>query len=389
MRETTETIDYNAMADDDFRLMVRTWFQENYPPEKRFLTERQTYPMIEDWFQTLYRKGWIAPAWPVEHGGMGLGPGKLIIFVEEYERHGCARVPDHALQMAGPLLIKHGTDEQKAYFLPRMLSGEHIWCQGYSEPNAGSDLASLRTSAVEDGDDYIVNGQKIWTTLAHTANWIFCLVRTDKNAAKPQQGISFLLIDMATPGVEVREIPNIKGDTEFCEVFFTDVRVPKANLVGRPNEGWTMAKALLGYERLFLGNPRQSEYALARLADLGAALDLFGDRAFADRYAALAMDVHDVAAAFEGYAEDLRQGKNLGPDVAVLKLVATDTFQRITDAMVEVAAEHAGQRADLAFGNTRVDVMAQFFEARPATIYGGSNEIQRNILAKQVLGLPS
>ena len=383
-----EDRDLNRLSDAEFRREIRAWIEANYPPEKRYPAHRLVYDEIKDWFDILSRKGWIAPNWPRDYGGMGLSPAKLIIWVEEYERHGCARLPDHGIQMVGPLLIKYGTEEQRRFFLPKILTGEHIWCQGYSEPNAGSDLASLRTDAAPDGDDYVVNGQKIWTTLAHTANWIFCLVRTDRQARKPQEGISFLLIDVSTPGVTVRPIRNIKGDVEFCEVFFDDVRVPKANLVGEPNEGWTMAKALLGFERIFLGNPRLPEYALNRLRLLGEALGRLDDPAFMDRYTQLRLDVMDLTSAFERYAAVLRAGGELGPDVSMLKLWATETYQRITDYMVEVAGDHGALRGDVVIGNVAVDVMNQFLESRPATIYGGSNEIQRNIIAKQVLGLP-
>lgn len=380
--------DYNAISDEDFRAMVREWLDANCPRELRHPKHRLLYPEAKPWYEALSKRGWLCPHWPAEHGGMGLSPAKYIIYVEEYERLGCPRIPDHGIQMVGPLLIRYGTEAQRALFLPRMLSGEHIWCQGYSEPGSGSDLASLRTEAVLDGDHYVVNGQKIWTTLAHTANWIFCLVRTDKEARKPQEGISFLLIGMATPGVTVRPIPNIKGDVEFCEVFFDDVRVPRDNLVGEPNKGWTMAKALLGFERLFLGNPRLPEYGLNRLKLLAERLGAFDDAAFRDRYIRLRLDVYDLRSAFERYADDLRRGRELGPDVAMLKLWATDTYQRITDQMVETAGDWGAQRADVVLGNTTIDVMAQFLEARPATIYGGTNEIQRNIIAKQVLGLP-
>jgi hypothetical protein len=380
--------DLNRLSDEDFRREIRAWIEANYPPEKRYPPRRLTYDEIRDWFQTLSRQGWIAPNWPREHGGMGLSPAKLIIWVEEYERHGCARLPDHGIQMVGPLLIRYGTEAQRRFFLPKILTGEHIWCQGYSEPNAGSDLASLRTEAVPDGDDYVVNGQKIWTTLAHSANWIFCLVRTDRQARKPQEGISFLLIDMTAPGVTVRPIRNIKGDVEFCEVFFDDLRVPQANRVGEPNKGWTMAKALLGFERIFLGNPRLPEYALNRLRLLGETLGRLDDPAFRDRYTQLRLDVMDLASAFERHAAVLRAGGELGPDVSMLKLWATETYQRITDYMIEVAGDYGALRDDVVIGNTPIDVMNQFLESRPATIYGGSNEIQRNIIAKQVLGLP-
>jgi len=381
--------DMNALSDDEFRSQVRAWIEATYPPEKRYPEHRYTYAEIEDWFQALSRKGWLAPSWPREYGGMGLSPSKLIIWTEEYERHGCARMPDHGIVLLGPLLIRYGTEEQKARYLPKILSGEHIWCQGYSEPNSGSDLASLRTEAVLDGDQYVVNGQKIWTTMAHCANMIFCLVRTDKNARKQQEGISFLLIDMKSPGITVRPIPNLKGDIEFNEVFFDNVRVPRENIVGELNKGWTMAKSLLGFERIFIGNPRLPEYALSRLKLMAEKRGLFEDPAFVDRYTQLRLDVRDLGACFERYADILRAGGDLGPDVSVLKLRATDTFQRVTEFMIEMAGEEGGVREDLRFGNVTVDAMAQFLESRPATIYGGSNEIQRNIIAKQVLALPS
>ena len=202
----------------------------------------------------LREKGWLCPGWPKEFGGLGLSPAKQIILTEEYERHGCARTNDHGIVMLGPLVIKYGTEAQKQRFLPKILTGEHIWCQGYSEPNAGSDLAALRTEAVLDGDHYVVNGQKIWTTLAMDANWIFLLVRTDKNAKK-QEGICFLLVEMDTPGITVRPIINLEMDDEFCEIFFDNVRVPKENLVGQLNKGWDMAKALLGFERISSAPP--------------------------------------------------------------------------------------------------------------------------------------
>jgi len=283
--------------------------------------------------------------------------------------------------------MKFGTAAQKAFHLPRIMSGDHIWCQGYSEPNAGSDLASLRTTAVLDGDDYVINGQKIWTSMAHCADWVYLLVRTDKDAAKPQEGISFLLCDLKTPGITIRTIPNLKGEAEFCEVFLDDVRVPRDNLVGAPNKGWTMAKALLGFERIFIGNPRMPGYALNRLKLLADALGAFDDAAFTDRYNRHRLEVHDLTASFERYASVLKSGGEIGQDVSFLKIFATETYQRITEEMIELSGDYGGYRDDLAFGNSHIDVMNQFLGSRPASIYGGSNEIQRNIIAKQVLGL--
>ncbi len=378
--------DMNALDDDSFRLEVRRWIEANYPPELRNPPKRLHWHDNKVWYFKLAEQGWLCPGWPKEYGGMGLSPAKQIIMTEELERHGCARCNDHGIIMLGPLVIKYGTEEQKKFFLPKILTGEHVWCQGYSEPNAGSDLAALRTEAVLDGDDYVVNGQKIWTTLAMDANWIFLLVRTDKNAKK-QEGISFLLVDMKTPGITVRPIINLEMHDEFCEVFFDNVRVPKANLVGQLNKGWDMAKALLGFERIFLGSPRLSAYALSRLRLLAERMGVWEDPSFQQTYAKHRLDLEDLKALLETYISLLRKGLSLGPDVSMLKVIQTELFQRITETMLEIAGENAGLM-DPMEGNRNLNPGALFIQARPSTIYGGSNEIQRNILSKNVLGLP-
>ncbi|MGH8596927.1 MAG: acyl-CoA dehydrogenase family protein, partial [Gammaproteobacteria bacterium] len=275
--------DLNALDDETFRHVIRRWFEKNYPSALRYFPRRARWSEIKAWYMTLSARGWVAPAWPRQFGGMGLEPGKLLIFIEEQERWGIARAPDMGIIMVGPLLIRHGTPAQHAFYLPKILAGEHVWCQGYSEPNAGSDLASLRTEAVLEGDVFVVNGQKTWTTLAQDATHIFLLARTDKNAKK-QAGISFLLIDMQTPGITVRPIKTLAGHEDFCEVFFDDVQVPKDNVIGTLNHGWTIAKALLGFERIFLGSPKQSQYALQRLTEAARELGLFADLAFRERY---------------------------------------------------------------------------------------------------------
>jgi len=290
------------------------------------------------------------------------------------------------MTMLGPLLIRHGTKVQQDFFLPRILSGEHIWCQGYSEPNAGSDLASLRTSAVPDGDEWVVNGQKIWTSMAMDANWIFLLVRTDKQAKK-QEGISFLLVPMDSPGITVRPITNLDMEDEFCETFFDDVRVPKGNLVGQINKGWTMAKNLLGFERIGSGSPRQSSYALSRLRLLAERMGVWEDEGFQDRYTRLRLDLEDHKALYSEFVAKVYRGEALGPDVSMLKVHQTELWQRITETMLEIAAEHGGQFGPLD-GNRELNPAGQFIHSRPSTIYAGSNEIQRNILAKYVLELP-
>jgi alkylation response protein AidB-like acyl-CoA dehydrogenase len=378
--------DYNAMDDHSFRMMVRDWVEAHYPPELRNPIKRLHLHETKGWYLMLSRKGWLCPAWPREYGGMGLSGGKYLILIEEYQRHGVTRINDMGVSMLGPLLIRYGTPEQRDYFLPKIIAAEHIWCQGYSEPNAGSDLAGLRTEAVLDGHEWVVNGQKIWTSMAMDANWIFLLVRTNK-AAKRQEGISFLLVPMDSPGITVRPIRNIALGDEFCEVFFDNVRVPKDNLVGQIDRGWTMAKNLLGFERIGIGSPRQSSYALSRLKLLAEHMGVSEDPTFRDRYERLAEDLADHKALYETFAEKVRRGEALGPDVSMLKINQTELFQRITDAMLEVAGENAGLLEPIA-GNSEMHPSGQFIQARPATIYGGSNEIQRNILAKNVLMLP-
>ena len=385
---TTDAIDYNALSDDAFRAQVRAFVTSRYPEELRFLPRRVRMSEIRDWWRTLYEKGWIAPNWPQDMGGMGLDAGKMVIFLEELERHGVARAADQGITQVGPIIMKYGNAAQKEYYLPRTLSGEIIWCQGYSEPNAGSDLANLQTSAVIDGDHFVINGQKIWTTLAHDATHIYLLVRTDKQVKK-QQGISFLLVDLATPGITVRPIRNIAGHEEFCQVFFDDVRVPRDTLVGRLNEGWTIAKALLGFERLNIGSPRRPQYALMRLEMLARAKGLLDDAGFVDRYVAIKLDLEDLAALYARYVEQVKRGEPLGPDVWSLKIWAMEAWQRLTELLVETGAEDGVIEGAHDFAGAEIDFLAPFYYARPATIYGGSSEIQRNIVSKYVLQLPS
>ncbi|MBH1963578.1 MAG: acyl-CoA dehydrogenase [Comamonadaceae bacterium] len=384
-----DDVDVAELPDEEFRRVLATWIAANYPPEKRFMKKRAFYADISDWYQSLSRKGWLAPAWPKSAGGMGLSASKQVIYAEEIARYGCARIPDHGLAI-GKLLLMHGTPEQINYHLPRVLSGEIMWCQGYSEPNAGSDLASLRTSADRDGDDLIVNGQKIWTTLGPGADWMFALVRTSKaEGMAKQRGITFLLIDLKTPGVKVRPIVNLKGEGEFSEVFFDNVRVPVSNVVGRIDDGWNVANSFLREERIFFGTPRQCEYALAQLDRLVEATKALEDGGFRDRYAQIVLDVRDLKAAFEIFMGRLRGGEELGPEVSYLKIWGTETYQRITDELVQLAGDYGGQMDDVVIDGIATDVMGQYLDSRMPAIFGGSNEIQRNILAKQILALPS
>jgi alkylation response protein AidB-like acyl-CoA dehydrogenase len=380
--------DWNTLGDEAFRRIVRAEVQAHYPSDLRYPPRRLRWHEQKHWFLRLADKGWLAPNWPAEFGGMGLSPAKGLIFHEEMERWGVARFQDHGILMVGPVLIRWGNDEQRRRFLPSILSCEHIWCQGYSEPGSGSDLASLRTSAVRDGDQFVINGQKIWTTGAFDATHMFCLVRTDP-AAKLQEGISFVLIDLDQPGIRIRPIVDIAGHAEFAEVFLDDVRTPVANLVGELNKGWTVAKSLLGFERIHIGSPKMPEYGMEVLEAVASAMGVLDEPSFRETLASLRLDVAHLSDAYAHYAGIVARGEPLGQDVSMLKVVATELFQRIADVIVETAGPLGSVKGPVAIGNVSVDVLAPFYKARPTTIYGGSNEIQRNILAKQVLGLPS
>lgn len=377
--------DWNGMPEADFRRLARGFFRAHYPEHLRHVPWRLHWDEIKDWYFTLSRQGWIAPSWPREHGGMALSPARQIAFIEEAERHGVARAPDQGLVMLGPILIRHGTEEQRARFLPGILSGEAVWAQGYSEPNAGSDLASLRCEALVDGDDLIVSGQKTWSTLAQDATHMFMLVRTDKTVKK-QAGISFLLVDLASPGVSRRPIRTLSGHEEFCEVFFDQVRVPRANLVGELNAGWGIAKALLGFERLFSGSPKHANHALQQIFSIARQRGLLADPAFADRLAELRLDAADLTAMYSVFAELAKAGRPLPPELSLLKVWATETHERLGALLIQIAEEYGGAAMRLGYGNGQVHALAPYVNALAATIFSGTNEIQRNIYAKQ-LGL--
>ncbi len=367
---------------------IRQWLEENFPREFRYLAHRLDSTASLVWLRKLSDKGWMAPNWPKEYGGMGLSAYEQILFHEEFDRVGMNIAPNLGAAMLGPLLIRYGSEAQRREHLPRILSGEIRWCQGYSEPGAGSDLAALRTSAVQDGDHFIVTGQKIWTSFAYEAHKVFLLVRTDKSARK-QQGISFLLVDMDAPGITVRRITNLTGSAEFCEVFFDNVRVPRENLVGRLNEGWSMAKSLLGSERILLGSPRMARYPLRLLREYAQSNGLLDDPVFRAKWIELQLDVEDLGLAYVRMVNVLRLGRTLGAEVSILKIWITETFQRIADLIVETCAETATVDDAVTVGErSRLHAANVYLASRAATIYGGSNEIQRNILAKAILGLP-
>jgi alkylation response protein AidB-like acyl-CoA dehydrogenase len=345
--------------------------------------ERLIGPPAVAWMRRLTEGGYRAPGWPKEHGGAGLSFARQLIWHEELDRIGVSRWVDHGVTVLGPILMRYGTPAQKAYWLPRILSCEHVWAQGYSEPNAGSDLASLRTRAVPDGGHWVINGQKIWTSGAAHATHIFLLTRTRDTGIR-QQGISFILADLATPGITIRPIRNLADEREFCEVFLQDVRVPLENLVGEVDQGWTVAKALLGMERLAISSPSLSRHSLHALRALGEAMGLAGDGGFEERFAGLELDLEALACLHAEVGAMMAGGADASVDLPILKIVSSELWQRITDTVMEIAGEH-GVAERFEHGGQSFDLTKLFMIARPATIYGGSSEIQRNILAKQLL----
>ena len=386
-----------------FQKEVRDFIAENYPPELRGKQDEGEELSKEDflaWHKVLYKKGWVAPAWPVEYGGTGWTPTQRFIWSEETARADCIRLLPFGLSMVGPVIYTFGTPEQKARFLPRILSGEDWWCQGYSEPGSGSDLASLRTRAVLDGDHYVVNGQKTWTTLAQHADWGFFLVRTDPDA-KQQEGISFLLIDMKSPGIEVRPIITLGGEHEVNEVWLEDVRVPVEQRVYQENKGWTCAKFLLAHERTGIAGVAASKRGVEKIKSI-AMSEMDGDKPllanpfFRRKVAELEMDLTALEYTELRTLAGAAQGKPPGAESSLLKIKGSEIQQRLTELALE-AAGHYGAPYFRSFGEGDNEhpigpdfahrTAPTYFNTRKTTIYGGSNEIQRNIIAQMVLGL--
>jgi alkylation response protein AidB-like acyl-CoA dehydrogenase len=379
----------DTSAEAAFRIEVRTWLEANLPASLRDRATRPPPDELMPWYRTLSEKGWIAPHWPKRYGGMGATLNEQVIMTEELARIGAPHLPVQGLNHIGPILMEFGTDGQKARHLPPILSGTVIWAQGYSEPGAGSDLASLSTRATRNGDHFVVRGQKIWTTWAHHSDWMYALVRTDPQAEPRHAGISFLLIDLHSPGVRVRPIKTIAGDDEFSEVFLDDVIVPAENLVGQLNAGWRIANALLGHERLGTSSPQFALIALERVKTMARATGIMADPAFQDRLAAASIDVTALAAMFSHAVELTNHERSLGPEASAIKIFGTELLQTLNDLLIEAAGGHAAavQPVTTVFGE--VDIATAFLHSRRVTIYGGSSEIQRNVLARRVLNLPS
>jgi alkylation response protein AidB-like acyl-CoA dehydrogenase len=351
--------------------------------------------MVE-WQQRLYDKGWMAPHWPVEHGGTDWTVTQRFIYDSERAAVGAPEAVAFGVTMVASVILAYGSEEQKAKFLPRILKSEDWWCQGYSEPGAGSDLASLKTKADLDGDEYVINGSKIWTTYAQYADWIFCLVRTDSSGRK-QEGITFLLIDMKSPGVTVRPINTIDGFHHLNEVFFDNVRVPVENRIGEEGKGWTYAKSLLVHERLSIAEVADSKRALSLLREearreVNGGRSLLDDPLFAKRLTDVEIDLMALEYTELRALAAIAEGKDPGPESSLLKLQGTEIQQAIQELRMDAAGYYSGAlRGDLSaeqFGHDEVDAIQKlYFRGRASSIYGGSNEIQKNITAKYVLGL--
>jgi pimeloyl-CoA dehydrogenase large subunit len=391
-----------------FREEVRTFFKENLPEgirKKAAEGIRYVKDDIVTWQRILNKKGWAAPHWPKEYGGTGWSPVQLYIFKEEMQQAPAPEPLPFGVSMVGPVIIQFGREDQKKKYLPRILNLDDWWCQGFSEPGAGSDLASLKTSAKRDGDHYIVNGQKTWTTSAQYADWIFVLARTDASAKK-QEGITFLLIDMKTPGITVRPIQTIDGSHEVNEVFFDDVKVPVENRIYEENKGWDCAKFLLGNERSGIARVGASKAQVRRLKEI-ASMERIGDKPliederFAMKIAAIEVELKALEMTqLRVVAAERSRGRSNKPDPAssILKIKGSEIQQNISELLMEAIGPYALPDQ---FRHTDDDrwneppvgpdygapLAPQYFNWRKISIYGGSNEIQKNIIAKAILGL--
>ena len=398
-------MDLNFTPEEEaFRAEVQAFLKDKLPARianKVKAGQRLTKADQDEWHAILNERGWLANHWPEEYGGPGWGAVEKFIFDTECALAGGPRIVPFGVNMLGPVLIKFGNEAQKKYWLPRILSGEDWWCQGYSEPGAGSDLASVKTTAVRQGAHYIVNGQKTWTTQGQHANMIFCLVRTDREA-KAQSGISFLLVDMNSPGVELRPIRTLDGDREVNEVFFTDVKVPVENLVGEENKGWTYAKYLLTYERTGIAGVGFCIAALAKLKVIAAKVMTHGkpldqDPLFAARMAQVEIDLENMKTTNLRVIAAVAGGGVPGAESSMLKIRGTEIRQEILSLMRRAVgpyalpfieeAQYEGYADEPVGPKEAATAAANYFNYRKLSIFGGSNEIQKNIISKMILGL--
>ena len=380
-----------------FRDEVREWLKDNVPPEMKDQTlggSTLDPELLIKLHKIIYDKGWIAPRFPKEMGGAGFSEKEEFILNYEYSISGSPRAKTKLIAsgMLGPLLLQFGTKEQKEKFIPDMLSGKTIWCQGFSEPNAGSDLASLKTKAEIDGDELVVNGQKVWISMANYADWIFMLVRTD-SSGKKQAGISFLLVDLKTPGITIRPIKVLTEHEPFCEVFFDNVRVPIENLVGKINKGWKIAGTLLQHERLN-GFPIGELINAVEIVRKNAKKTIFRgkplikDAVFRSKLAELEVDCNSMLYTFFRILSQLKIGSAPGPEASFLKVYAGELYQRVMDLNLEAIGPYGQSWYNDGFGNSVHQATMGWVNSKNFTIWGGSSEIQRTIIATQVLNLP-
>jgi alkylation response protein AidB-like acyl-CoA dehydrogenase len=386
-----------------FREDTRRWLTEHAPPSMRtpprsaddvcWGGRKGRYPDdVRRWLEIMAERGWTAPTWPREYGGGGLSKEEAKVLAEEMAKQKL-RPPliGFGLEMIGPLLLQVGSEEQKREHVPRIVRGEIRWCQGYSEPGAGSDLAGLQTRAVRDGDDYVLNGQKVWTSYGDKADWMFLLVRTDMT--HKHGGITFLLMDMETPGVQVRPILLISGASPFCETFISDVRVPRRNVVGQENGGWNIAKMLLRFERNMIADAFKARDDRSRLLAMarrylptedGRLLDPI----LRDRLTQVEMDQHCLDVTLSRSRDRLKAGQPPGPEASIFKLYGTELNQRRRELMVAIAGPQAVGWEGAGFSEEELQLTRDWLRSRGNTIEGGTSEIQLNIIAKNVLGLP-
>jgi alkylation response protein AidB-like acyl-CoA dehydrogenase len=388
-----------SQEETKFREEVHHWLKFNLPEDIRQKVvgyQELTKEDYQRWHKILAAKGWSVPHWPVEWGGTGWDMTQRYIYDEEFALAGAPRLPPFGPAMCAPVLLKFGTSAQKEQYLPRIREGDDFWVQGYSEPGAGSDLAAVKTRAERVGDHYVINGQKIWTTMGQHGDWIFCLVRTDPLAEKRQEGISFILMNMETPGITVRPLILMDGGHEVNEIFFDNVKVPVQNLVYEENKGWTVAKYLLGHERMGSGSVGASRRELAALRalaqrELKNGKPLIEDLRFKDKISRVEIELDALEITSMRFLDQMRRtGQAPGADVSMLKIRGTEIQQMITELAMQAAGPHAQPFKSVSHGS--IDpftsrLAPRYFNFRKASIYAGSNEIQRNIIAKMSLGL--
>ncbi len=390
---------------EQFRTETRQWLQENAPQGVRGLAlalgegnwggRKATYPNpdMKRWLEVMVSRGWTAPEWPKQYSGGGLSKAEAKILREELT---ALRLPEplsgFGLTMIGPTLLQYGTEEQRLEHLPKIVRGEIRWCQGYSEPGSGSDLASLQTKAVLHGDQYVVNGQKVWTSYANYADWMFMLVRTDPDAPK-HLGITFMLVDMDTPGVETRPIKLISGSSPFCETFLTDVAVPVKNVISKVNDGWTVAKALLNHERSMIASAFGAGAKRRTMADWAREYvesdgDRLADAALRQRIVQFEMDVLAFKLTSDRTRDAAKAGRPPGPESSMFKIYGTELNQRRQELLLSIAGPQALGWEGEGFNHRELTLTRDWLRSRGNTIEGGTSEVQLNIIAKRVLGLP-